>query len=260
MHATGPVSAGHSAPNAPFRHEGSNGEAVLVIHGFTAGPAGLLPWAKAFAEAGYTVDLPLLPGHGTSWQDLAQTPYTAITGAVERAYEALAARHARVYVAGLSMGGALALHLGETHAPAGLALVNPGLTIGSPVAKLSGVLRFVVPSVAAIANDIAKPGQDEHAYDRTPIGGVHELRKLFRETAAGLSKISAPVLVFRSEQDHVVPESSIEVLRAGLKDAVDLRIRRLPRSYHVATLDHEADQIFGESIEFFRKLGSTHHD
>lgn len=260
MPRTGPASAGQSELNAPFHHEGTNGEAVLVIHGFTAGPASMLPWAQAFADAGYTVDLPVLPGHVTSWQQLSKTRYTEITGAVERAYEALAARHARVYVAGMSMGGALALHLGATHAPAGLALINPGLTIESPVAKFTGLLRFLVPSIKSIANDIAKPGGNEHAYDRTPIGGVHELRKLFRAARTGLPKIKCPIIVFRSDQDHVVPESSIEVLRAGVNPSLDLRIRRLPRSYHVATLDHEADEVFAESIEFFRKLGSAHHD
>ena len=202
-----------AGPNAPFHHAGSNGAAVLVIHGFTAGPAGLLPWARAFADAGYTVSLPLLPGHGTRWQDLAATKHTEIIDAVHREYSALAATHARVFVAGLSMGGALALHLASTHAVAGLALVNPGLTLDSPLAPFTGVLRYLSPTVAAIANDIAKPGGDEHAYDRTPVAGVHELRKLFRDTIKRLPRISAPVVVFRSDTDHVVPESSNRNLR-----------------------------------------------
>lgn len=244
-----------TTPNAPFRHQGHNGEAVLVIHGFTAGPASMLPWAKAFARAGYSVDLPVLPGHVTSWQDLARTPHSEIISAAERAYEALAARHSRVYVAGMSMGGALALHLGATHAPAGLALINPGLTIESPAVKFTGVLRFVVPSIKSIANDINKPGGDEHAYSRTPVGGVHELRKLFKSATRGLPEIASPIIAFRSDQDHVVPESSIEVLCTGLAADLPFRLRRLTRSYHVATLDYEADEIFTESIEFFRKLG-----
>ncbi|PQZ88606.1 esterase [Arthrobacter sp. MYb227] len=253
MSASDSASSNSLTPNDPFHYQGTNGEAVLVIHGFTAGPASMLPWAQAIADAGYTVDLPVLPGHVTSWQQLAKTPYRQIVAAVERAYEALAAKHTRVYVAGMSMGGALALHLGSTHAPAGLALINPGLTIASPVAKFSGALRFVVPSIPSIANDIAKPGGDEHAYDRTPIGGVHELRKLFKATIASLPKITCPIIVFRSDQDHVVPESSVEALHKGLTPAVELRVRRLPRSYHVATLDYEAEEIFAESIEFFKE-------
>ncbi|MBV1780448.1 alpha/beta fold hydrolase [Paeniglutamicibacter sp. ABSL32-1] len=241
-------------PNAPFHHAGSNGAAVLVLHGFTAGPAGLLPWARAFAGAGYTVSLPLLPGHGTRWQDLAATKHTEIIDAVRREHAALAATHSRVFVAGLSMGGALALHLASTHAVAGLALVNPGLTLASPLAPFTGVLRHLSPTVAAIANDIAKPGGDEHAYDRTPVAGVHELRKLFRDTIRRLPQVTAPVVVFRSDTDHVVPESSLEALRAGLDAGVHLEVNRLTRSLHVATLDYEAEKIFARSIEFFQEV------
>lgn len=244
-------------PHASFHHSGTNGAAVLVLHGFTAGPAGLLPWARAFADAGYTVALPLLPGHGTRWQDLAATKHTKLIDAVRQEFATLAATHDRVYVAGLSMGGALALHLASTHGVAGLALVNPGLTLASPLAPFTGVLRLLAPTVAAIANDIAKPGGDEHAYARTPVAGVHELRKLFRDTIKRLPQVSAPVVVFRSDTDHVVPESSLEVLRAGLGAGVHLEVNRLTRSHHVATLDYEAEEIFARSIAFFQEMDGS---
>lgn len=243
-----------TGPNAPFHQQGSNGAAVLILHGFTAGPAGLLPWARSLAAAGYTVDLPLLPGHGTSWQDLAGLKYTEILAAAQQRYAALAATHRQVFVAGLSMGGALALNLAATHQVAGLALVNPGLSIASPLAPFTGVLRHLLPSVPGIANDMAKPGGDEHAYARTPVAGVHQLHKLFAETITLLPRITAPVLVFRSDTDHVVPESSMRILRRGLSENVHLEVNRLTRSYHVATLDYEAESIFARTISFFQEV------
>lgn len=251
----------HSGPatpdQSPFTRQGSNGEAVLVIHGFTSGPASMRPWAQALAEAGYTVSLPLLPGHGTSWQDLAATPYTEIVAAVTREYEALAARHARVYVCGLSMGGALALYLAATHSPAGIVLVNPGLTFDNPAAKIAGVLRFVLPSVKAIADDIALPGVSEGAYPRTPVAGVYQLGKLFGAVIDRLPRVACPVLLYRSDTDHVVPESSVTALRRGLGPAAPLTIKALARSYHVATLDYDAEEIFSGSISFFKSLGGA---
>src|SRR5918998_1676938 len=78
---------------------------VLVLHGFTGCPQSMRPLAEAFADEGYTVDLPLLPGHGTSPDDLAATRWSDWSGAAEAVYENLAARCDRVVVAGLSMGG-----------------------------------------------------------------------------------------------------------------------------------------------------------
>lgn len=254
MHDTGGPAA---LDQTPFIHQGSNGDAVLVLHGFTSGPASMRPWADALAAAGYSVSLPLLPGHGTSWQDLATTPFTDIVAAVAREYESLAARHARVFVCGLSMGGALALHLASSHSPAGLVLVNPGLTFDQAAARFAGALRFVVPSVNAIADDIAMPGNSEGAYTRTPVAGVHQLGKLFRATIDRLPRVSCPVLVYRSETDHVVPESSITALQRGLGPTAPLTIRRLPRSYHVATLDYDAQEIFAGSISFIQSLGGA---
>ena len=56
----------------PFRHEGGE-VGVLLCHGFTGSPQSLRPWAEYLAERGLTVALPLLPGHGTRWEDMQLT-------------------------------------------------------------------------------------------------------------------------------------------------------------------------------------------
>ncbi|GHD08849.1 alpha/beta hydrolase [Zhihengliuella salsuginis] len=228
------------------------GAAVLVIHGFTSSPASMRPWAEALLEDGYTVSLPVLPGHCTSWQDLARTPWTAWRTAVTTAYDELQRNHARVYVCGLSMGGALALDLAARRAPAALALVNPALTFANPTAHVAGALKLAVPSVAAIANDISRQGQDEHAYTRTPVAAVEQLGRIMRQAAASLPGVSAPTIVFRSTTDHVVPDTSIAVLDRRLGTPAGLRrFVSLENSFHVATLDHDADTIFTETLRFF---------
>lgn len=77
---------------------------ALVLHGFTSTVASMRPVADAVADAGYDLELPLLPGHGTQWQDLASTPAHAILEAVSAAYDRLAARCDVVVPVGLSMG------------------------------------------------------------------------------------------------------------------------------------------------------------
>src|SRR5262249_1391052 len=152
----------------PFSADG--GEiGVLLCHGFTGCPQSLRPWAEAMAKAGHTVRLPLLPGHGTTWQDMNRTTWRDWYGCVEDAFRELRARCDAVVVGGLSMGGALALRLAEQHGTAvsGLVLVNPAVKAEDPKLKLLPVVRFVIPSLPGIGSDIKRPGVKELAYDRS---------------------------------------------------------------------------------------------
>lgn len=224
---------------------------VVLSHGFTGSPHSLRSWAQALAGAGFAVRMPLLPGHGTSWQDLSRTRWQQWHGALDDAFLELDAECEHVFAAGLSMGGALALRVAATRPVAGVVLVNPGLVIDDPRAPLAGILKLVMKSTPAIANDILKAGIDEGAYPRTPVAAAHELNKMFKDTARLLPRITAPVQVYRSAVDHVVSDSSISVLRRGLTHA-PLELVRLENSYHVATMDNDAEQIFQGSVDFIR--------
>ena len=226
---------------------------VVLSHGFTGSPHGLRAWAQSLADAGFAVRMPLLPGHGTSWQDLARTRWSQWHGALDDAYLDLDSRCDHVFVAGLSMGGALALRIAATRPVAGVIVVNPGLVIDDPRAPLAGILKLVLKSTPAIANDILKPGMDEGAYSRTPVAAAHELNKMFKDTIRLLPRITAPVRVFRSTVDHVVSDTSIAALRRGLTNT-PLTLTSLENSYHVATLDNDAEEIFRGSADFIRAV------
>ncbi|MFJ7751265.1 alpha/beta hydrolase [Arthrobacter sp. NPDC097144] len=242
---------------AAFSSDGHGANAatgVLLSHGFTGSPVSLAAWAQHLSDQGYAVSLPLLPGHGTTWQELARTPWELWYDAYDAAYSELAARTDRVVAAGLSMGGTLALRLAAHRPVAGVAVVNPGLTIDDPRARYSGLLKYVLRSVPAIGNNIKLEGRDEGAYLRTPVGGVHQLMRLFKDTTAALPRISAPVMVFRSTVDTVVPESSMDVLRRHLVS--ELEVVPLENSYHVATMDHDAPLIFDRSHQFIQRISA----
>ncbi len=225
---------------------------VALCHGFTGSPVSLRAWSEFLADAGFCVNMPLLAGHGTTWQDLSRTPWQHWYRDFEAAYLELSSRCDSVFVAGLSMGGALALRVAAKHAVAGVAVVNPGLTFSDGRARYSGLLKHVVKSVPAIGDDIRAPGITEGAYARTPVAAVHELSKLFTDTIALLPRVVAPTLVFRSAVDHVVPESSMDTLKA-LIGAQEFEVVALSNSYHVATMDNDAQQIFSQSSDFFRR-------
>jgi len=101
----------------PFNHDGSD-VAVLLCHGFTSTAKSMRPWGEYLAERGFTVRVPLLPGHGTTWQEMNQTRWEDWYACVDKEFRELHQTCERVVVGGLSMGGTLALKLAqETRTP-----------------------------------------------------------------------------------------------------------------------------------------------
>jgi carboxylesterase len=231
---------------------------VLLCHGFTASPQSLRPWAEFLAAAGLTVSLPRLPGHGTTWQEMARTRWEDWFAEVNRAFEELRGNCDEIFVAGLSMGGCLALRLAELHGDAvrGLVLVNPSVAPDTRLFALAPVLKLVVPSLKGIASDIKKPGAVESGYDRIPVRAAATLPGLWRITREHLGELAAPVLAYRSTVDHVVGPASMRALREGLPEGL-LEVRELPDSYHVAPLDNDAGVIFTGSLDFIRAHSRT---
>lgn len=238
----------------PFRRDGGE-VGVLVCHGFTGSPQSVRPWAEYLADRGLTVSLPLLPGHGTRWQDMQITTWQDWYAEVDRELRALTERCTKVFVCGLSMGGALALRLAAKHGDAvsGVAVVNPGNKVHDAAAPLLPVLRHLVRTTKGVVSDIAKPGAEEVGYARVPLHAAHSLRRLFQQVDSELPGVTQPLLVMTSPQDHVVPAADSERILARVS-STDVRQTLLERSYHVATLDHDAEQIFRDTFAFISRL------
>jgi carboxylesterase len=228
---------------------------VLLCHGFCGSTKSMIGWARRLEAAGFHVLLPRLPGHGTSWQELNETAWMDWYACVDDAFTTLRARCDQVFLAGLSMGATLALRLAERHGPlvSGLTLVNPVIHLRDPRMRVLPILRLAVPSLAGIVNDIAKPGQDECGYDRLPLPALYSQTFLWADVRRNLDRVDQPLLIYRAIHDHVVDASSVRLIKAsvGSEDQTYVELRR---SYHVATLDYDAEQIFEGSLGFFRRL------
>jgi len=237
-----------------YSHEGGP-TAVLLCHGFTSSPQSLRPWAEHLAAAGLTVSLPRLPGHGTTWREMARTRWEDWYAEVDRAFGELQGSADEIFVMGLSMGACLALRLAELHREAisGLVLVNPSVTADTKLFLLAPVMKLLVPSLKGVGSDIKKPGATELCYDRNPTKAAATLPALWRITQRDLGRVTAPVLVYHSKEDHLVGPASLAILRKALP-AGQLEVRECPDSYHVATLDNDADAIFAGSLDFVRSL------
>lgn len=239
----------------PFTHDGSPDIGVVLCHGFTGSPQSLRPWGDHLAGEGFTVRCPLLPGHGTHWRDMNRTGWSDWYACVSESFTELSARCTSAFVFGLSMGGGLALRLAQLHGSAvsGVVVVNPSVMTLRRDVVLTPLLAKVVPSFAGVANDIAKPGMTEVAYDRVPLRAFTSLRQFWKLVRTDLPLITQPLQVYRSAVDHVVEPENTRLVLSSVSSTDTAEIL-LPDSFHVATLDNDATTIFTGSAEFCRRI------
>jgi len=240
----------------PWSHAGGPAGA-LVLHGFTGNPGSLRGIATALADAGFTVELPLLPGHGTAVEDMLDTTYRDWLGTAEDALEGLLQRCERVVVVGLSMGGALTAWLASDHPElAGIACINAVVT--EPDGMREAVQQMIdagMEVMDGIGSDIADPDNVENAYPQTPLRPLASLFEAAAELEGRLGRITCPVLVVTSTQDHVVDPSNSDVLADSVAGPVE-RVR-CERSYHVVTMDYDRDLVEQSVVAFAGKVTAS---
>ncbi|HSX68936.1 alpha/beta hydrolase [Nocardioides sp.] len=228
---------------------------VLLSHGFTGSPVSMRPWAEFLHEQGYAVEVPCLPGHGTTWQEMNGTAWDDWFAELTAAFARLRATCDQVFVCGLSMGGGLALRLAAERPGdvAGLVLVNPAVASTNKQLLAVPALKRVIKGLPGIGNDIKKKGVDEHGYDKIPLRALASMLDGWKALRPRLGEVKAPLLLIRSTVDHVVDPSSARIILGSVGSA-DVREELLTDSYHVATLDNDAPHLFAESLTFIRRL------
>lgn len=240
----------------PFDLPG-NSTGVLLLHGFTSTPQSVRHVGhELHARTGFTVTAPLLAGHGTSPEDLARTGHRDWIASAEAALHALRQRASRVIVAGLSLGGTIALNLAVRHPQHvdAIATINGSTGIYRPDQARA---VFDAPSdgyCAGIGSDIRHSKRREISYDRIPTSTLHERFLLTTATGLMLPLLRQPLLVMQSRVDHVVePANAYRIVREC--GSTEVRLRWLENSFHVATLDHDRDLIVEELKRFVAELG-----
>jgi len=229
---------------------------ALCLHGFTGNPTSMRGVATALGAAGFAVELPRLPGHGTTVADMKTTGWSDWSSSVDAAYRRLADRCERVVVTGLSMGGALTLWTALQHPEvAGIACINPVTKALAPevLEMVRGMADGGEDEVPGIGSDIAEPGVVETAYSVTPLRPLISLvEDGIRPMESRYGEITCPLLLLNSPQDHVVEPENGDFLAATFGGPVE-RIF-LERSYHVATLDYDKDLVIESVVGFARKV------
>jgi carboxylesterase len=237
---------------------------VVVTHGFTATPQVTRPLGQYLAARGFTVEVPLLPGHGTTVSDLARTRYRDWFDHLQRTVDHLADRCESVVLVGHSLGGTLSLDLASQRGDQITAVVSINAPLTSPtalLARLSLVLQYLVPYVPRglvhfPADDIARAGVQEGAYRMVAARAARSFLRELPRIRAQLIDLTQPLLVVRSTIDHAVPPTDASELLA-LVGSGDIRHLECERSYHVVLLDHDAPLVEDAVLELLRDVTGT---
>ena len=235
---------------------GDGTDAILFLHGWTSTPRELRFLAERCAAAGYRCEGLLLKGHGTRVEDLIPTRFPEYLAETAAAFDGLAARHRRVFICGLSMGGLLALHMALSRKVAGLILIAPfllpwGATFGIPNRWLIGR----VPLPAMLAKGAGGPiedtvGRQGHlAYRSMPSASMESVVAAGRAIVPSLGKVEVPTMVFHAIGDRTsdIRGSNRLMDRLGAKDKT---LRTFLRGNHVLTLDYPRAELEGEALQW----------
>lgn len=231
---------------------------ILLIHGFTGAPPEMRLVGDYFHAAGLTVSAPLLPGHGSTVADMNGCKWTDWAGHVEKSYRELKARCERVFVAGLSMGSLLALHL-AAHQPnlPGVIAYSPAVWVADNLLPVANVAQHVIKSrPKRKEHDLADPDALAQlwCYDVNPVPAAAQLHALILQVRRLLPQLVPPLLIVYSEGDRAIHPTSAERTYA-LAGSKDKQIIKLAESGHVITVDRQWRFVADETLAWVRQHG-----
>jgi carboxylesterase len=256
------MNSGRIIPTAePFFFLGASSSTpvgCLLVHGFTGAPKEMRWLGEYLAERGYAVLGVRLAGHATQPQDLLRVCWEDWLTDVEDGWQLLSGVSQRIYLAGLSMGGMLSLLFASRFPVAGVVAMSTLHHLPKdwrlPYAEMFSLIQ---PSIAKGASDWRdEEAEQSHVdYPSYPTRAIAELRDLLEEMRCSLGKVTAPVLLINSKDDHTVrlEEHHAEQILQAL-GSQDKSILWIEGSGHVITRDAQRARVFQATYDFIRRI------
>ncbi|MFI5336914.1 MAG: alpha/beta hydrolase [Opitutales bacterium] len=262
---------------------GTNGRALILIHGLTGTPNEMRFLAWFFQAQGYTVSCPRLANHGRSLSVLQATPWEEFYASVRAAHAKLRPDHAQIFVGGLSMGALLALLLADEFpaSVAGVSCLSPTLFYDgwnvpwynfllhlAPWTGLQSHFFFKEEPPYGLKNERIRDRvhqfyvnanlQDMHDVDRFgypffPVRLLTELRRLVRHLRTRLPFVHCPCQIIQARHDDMSSDRNARFIHDRVGSARK-EIFYLEDSYHVITADQERGKVANRMMEFFSQV------
>ncbi|NMD43258.1 MAG: alpha/beta fold hydrolase, partial [Firmicutes bacterium] len=226
----------------------------LLIHNFNGSPASVRQMGEYLAGKGFTALGVRMEGHGTEIEDLDRCRYQDWICSAEKGLLELRRHCSTIFVAGISMGGTISLHLAHLH-PDKIA----GAIAICPSYEVPWWMKLLVPPLKYVAKRITlnRPGTKDRSvvetgYQQISLSAAQEFIKLVDNIRNGLPLITCPVLLIASRLDSTAGVRGAPRLLADLGSA-DKDLFWVERSGHMVTLDHDKELVFQRTADFIEE-------
>ena len=237
-----------------FRKEGD--KAVLIIHGYLGSPYDVKYLAERLSQNGYTVSVPLLPGHGTCKEDFLTKGKKDWLEEVYKSHRELEQNYKEVIIAGFSMGGLLAVNAASRFKTDKLILVAPALTNRKKLMLYSTpLLKYFKKTLnkncrIKTYNEYEEYLKEEY-WSKDWIKALSEVLFLQIKAKKLLKTLKSKILLLISESDNTVPPEVSEVVRKRA-DRRHLTEKRVFKSGHMIFHSEEKDDAVSIILDWLR--------
>ena len=234
-----------------FFFKGTNERAVLLLHGYTGAPSEMRLLGEYLNSKGFTVKCVLLPGHGTTPEDLNETTTDDWYAEAEHACCELLSSHSKVMVAGLSMGGLLTIRIASQLPIERAAILAAPIYLQDKRVPLFPILRYFVKYLPKQKRNYHEAAKYNVAYDKMPTKPIGSILQMIKTAKAEyIPKIEIPCLVMQSKIEHTVAPKSAQYIYDNIKSKVK-KLVWFEHCGHILTLDSEREKVFELVGEFF---------
>ena len=239
----------------PFLYEAGE-MGCLMVHGFTSTPFEMRGLGRYLANRGITAGAGLLSGHGTSPADLQNVTWRDWHAAVDTQLDTMLVTCKRVYLVGLSLGGALSLYVAAQRGDevAGVVAMSAPIFLPRPLGFVLNRMRRRIPYMKKRFRDIQDPiARANHVnYMSAPVDAIASLVEFLPLVRASLPQVKVPALIIRARRDHVVPPASSRYIYRRL-GSQDKHLLTLDKGFHIVTVDRAREQVYAAIFDFIVK-------
>ncbi|CEH32231.1 hypothetical protein AM501_30500 [Aneurinibacillus migulanus] len=223
---------------------------LLLLHGFTGSTAEMQPMGRFFHKLGFTVYAPLLAGHGTTPEEMAETRWPDWWQSALDGYERLEEEGCeRIAVAGLSMGGLLTMRLAYHRHPFALILLNTPVDVRDKRIRWARYVHHIRPYIPRGGTKEAHIESELFPYERSPVACIASLWSLINLTKKEMNRVKVPTLVVQSTIDETVEPASGDYIYSHIGSNYK-EMKRYHKSGHIITLDKEREHVFRDIADF----------